>query len=796
MAKIKITEKQSALLKNLKPISEAEETGVKSVGVSIGEKVIRIVISGVDLIKFKDRILALITRQDPEAKVAYFDATGKIVGTVKGIKLDSIVRDIKSLNPEISVEEKPIVKSLKEITKKKINEKEHRVQQHDFSIQPTTLGSIGLKTVPIRISGPNVGKLQDTILREIKYRDPKATVAYFIKTGKIVGNIEKNILPALEIFLKNLDSSIEIEEIRKKTLTPQMKVTQEQYDRLIKPLTESDVVKGGLNRVDKTFKKEFASKDVQNLKEGNGFNLFNIISKYIKDPNDIEKEIQNYGMMGFDGFSEPLQANLMRDTDYISMTQSQSDNDQLSRELGEDKFNIKKPNSSVPKLDKSIGNRKPDINEDTDAFKREVDELIKFLYGKTNYISPYWEKNGIGYNSIINALFKNNVIIRKDDVYELSKSLGTPEAAIQAVETTLKHMIPQEMEEIVDPTTQKEPQYTTPTVPKIKEFKTIAMNPEIAILKNAKGEYFVFNYVDLSKKDFQEYAEVEKEYVGKDDEGQPDFDYSDDFDIDAFVIDNYVNDNIGNLSKGVGLDDFESGMTLVKIDKPLKDDLIRLYDKDKTTVTTLSSIEEEVKSPEEVKGALSKELGAKPEVKKTPEAIKAAIAKKREEELNRRKGVEEMTGAASSGAFTGPMNAPVVKRQIAVEEPIDETTTTASSGQYTANAFPNIDRNGKFKDTKTKVNEVKNPAQVKTQYPKGGFVEFNDCTKLNNGKGAQNGGCNQGAVSNVVKVKKSKKSVISPSLDENAIIEQISKQTGKTVDEVKNIISTKIKKTK
>jgi hypothetical protein len=35
----------------------------------------------------------------------------------------------------------------------------------------------------------------------------------------------------------------------------------------------------------------------------------------------------------------------------------------------------------------------------------------------------------------------------------------------------------------------------------------------------------------------------------------------------------------------------------------------------------------------------------------------------------------------------------------------------------------------------------------------GGFVEIDDCTKLNNNKKAQKGGCSTGAVDNVVTIK-------------------------------------------
>ena len=46
----------------------------------------------------------------------------------------------------------------------------------------------------------------------------------------------------------------------------------------------------------------------------------------------------------------------------------------------------------------------------------------------------------------------------------------------------------------------------------------------------------------------------------------------------------------------------------------------------------------------------------------------------------------------------------------------------------------------------------------------GEFVEFDDCTKLNNNKEAQNGGCSTGASDNVVKLRKTKSNVNAPSL--------------------------------
>lgn len=67
-----------------------------------------------------------------------------------------------------------------------------------------------------------------------------------------------------------------------------------------------------------------------------------------------------------------------------------------------------------------------------------------------------------------------------------------------------------------------------------------------------------------------------------------------------------------------------------------------------------------------------------------------------------------------------------------------------------------------IKESLTKV--VKESAFDKTQWAGGEFVEFDDCTKLNNNKEAQNGGCSTGAIDNVVKLKKSKSNVNAPSL--------------------------------
>jgi hypothetical protein len=115
--------------------------------------------------------------------------------------------------------------------------------------------------------------------------------------------------------------------------------------------------------------------------------------------------------------------------------------------------------------------------------------------------------------------------------------------------------------------------------------------------------------------------------------------------------------------------------------------------------------------------------------------------------------------------------------------PIKEMTATtgvAADGSPTTPSGPYVGAKFLAKDDANWV------ASKKTQYPKGEMVKFDPCTRLNNNKKAQNGGCSQGAANNVVKTHKTKDSVISKN-----IYETIAKKTGKTVAEVKKIIESR-----
>ena len=401
--------------------------------------------------------------------------------------------------------------------------------------------------------------------------------------------------------------------------------------------------------------------------------------------------------------------------------------------LKEDDFNISKPNTSLPMSAQKFSS--PMTEGDSDL-KRETKELVKFLYRKSKELSDFWKYKGLSYDKIVDTLKSKGLIISDNGKYALSKTLGSPEQAMSALEQELSNLIgggqELETEEVEDgsnyaPGTEfsprapwnPSPEYSEPLEPKEIEYEVIASNQEIAILKEIEsGEYYLYDFAYLDKDELKDYAEVEKG--------------ADDFDIDDDVIKRYINFNLPKLSKGEGVNDWENGVNIVKIDDQVKNKLLNLYDKNT-----------------DIKNKLD--------------------------------GINEMTSAASSGAFVGPLSGPMIKKDMPINgmntPVVKEMTSAGSAGnyQYDANALPNINRDGSFKKAKAP------KAFKKTQYAGGGFVEFDkDCVSLNNSKKAQKGGCSTGAVDNVVRLKKTAGNVNAPSLNE-ALKLQINKEKNELI---------------
>lgn len=389
--------------------------------------------------------------------------------------------------------------------------------------------------------------------------------------------------------------------------------------------------------------------------------------------------------------------------------------------LGEDKFDITKPDPSIPKLNPQVMHR-GSLSEDMNAggLHNAVVKLVSDIYNNPSQVGldRFWVENGVTWGDLFQFLTAMGLLITGiGGTIQLakkakSKFFSTPQEAIKAVEDAIGVLLKKKMRNNIQRTNVQQPldndmsigenDDTTDEPTDGSLYTAIAINKEIAILKDSNGELYVFYFSD-----------------------------DDDF-FDLEAVEHFVNSRRGELSTGEGLADFEGGKDLVKIDDILKQELLDLYDKDAKIVESLSSLSETTVCGSSASGG-------------------------------------------SSGPFVGPLNMPIIKKDIPViaEGPVAGTSADGgSTGPYDANAFPNISGNGTYKKPK------KSKAEISTQYPQGSFVDIDDCTKLNNNKDAANGKCSNGAADNVVKQRKGKGSIISKSALLHEVMDSINELGG------------------
>jgi hypothetical protein len=512
-----------------------------------------------------------------------------------------------------------------------------------------------------------------------------------------------------------------------------IKITEQQYKKL---LSEMEGVKGGLNRVDTNTKKEFKKVDVLNL-----------------TPNK----------------------SLMEEPDM-----------QIEPGMGS-KFNIKR---GIPGIEGSKMKTKtePSINEDifSPEFHQAIHNFIQNIWMNPSQrgLDRVFVENGITWGDIVTYLTSVGVLAgvgagmykvknyfktrfsqderqaeqqKMQDIEKLTKMVEKDPQAPWNQETTYEkkqkmqarpetgwksepkpfnanRFKPGLDEDEPDENNQSEPRgYGKWSEPEPQRsmakqiYKPVGMGKELAVFNGPDGMY-IFDYSNYSRSELP----------------------NPDFDLDIEDVTDFVNDNLQNISTGEGVQSFEHGDDLVKIDEELKEYLAQMYSKDKEFIKLLNRLEETTASSA---GAFTGPLGAgKAQVSPgyTPAQQIGEIIN--DEDAIYGKKIEETTAAAGG------------------------TPQSSSTGQYTQ---PKI-------WAKDKANWA---ASKRTQYPHGEMVDFDPCTKLNNNKKAQQGKCSQGAIDNVVKTHTTPQSVISKS-----IYEAVAKKTGRTVEDVKRIIAAKNKK--
>lgn len=522
------------------------------------------------------------------------------------------------------------------------------------------------------------------------------------------------------------------------------------------------------------------------------------------------------------------------------------------------------------------------------GLRSEVQELVSFLYRKSEALSPFWAENGVTYEEIIDALTNAKLIINKDGLYGVTKTNNSAEETLSAIEQALQGLIgggeeadiELEEDELGNPSTQPQRSFNRELTSQNKQFQVVGMNQEFAIV-NGSNETYVFDYHSVDQNLLKNYADVEVTSSMPNGEDSFDTDYADDFDIDEQTLTNFLNDNFDSLKSGRGAQAWDSGVfNIVLVDDELRQDLIALYDKDPMVTKRLGQVSEEedggMDAMNKFKAGSQRAFVPSKNASNPNDnsAILAKIKAIRAKELASRQPIssepelDETTSCGSAGGdFTAPMsgggvmkrelpNTPVVMEDDSLGQgythfAIVKTNNQIATGwDYTGedntsikeyakmdliNDFPDMkvsdflittrkkleskgidvtDTNNWFKNDISETSTVasagnfqydtpggltmdlgknnpKSKAEKVTQYAGGSFVDFNDCTKLNNKVSAT--GCSQGAVDGVVKTRKTTGNVNAPSLNENKIFEEISAKTGRSIDEIKALIAQKKK---
>lgn len=104
---------------------------------------------------------------------------------------------------------------------------------------------------------------------------------------------------------------------------------------------------------------------------------------------------------------------------------------------------------------------------------------------------------------------------------------------------------------------------------------------EAMLLKDSStNKIWFFYYDNIDKKDFSEFGEVERTYIGKDEDGDPEFEYDyENYEPTESDKLEYVKSNIKNFTIGKGVDSYESGDDLTEVDQMLSHILLDTFRK-------------------------------------------------------------------------------------------------------------------------------------------------------------------------------------------------------------------------
>lgn len=170
--------------------------------------------------------------------------------------------------------------------------------------------------------------------------------------------------------------------------------------------------------------------------------MYSFISKYVKDPNDIEMELRNYQTKGFQGLSDYVKDNLNRDMDFISYVQMTSDEDEFRRETNDMNEISSNTFKSAINVSKERGTDRRTFKLGQTFFNQFIGKPL--LGGKitdigitapqqANYRNVTIEVTKSGYNNGETKLLKDYIYYDIDqDIYDLNEEIDRKDAVVLA----------------------------------------------------------------------------------------------------------------------------------------------------------------------------------------------------------------------------------------------------------------------------------------------------------------------------------------------------------------------------
>ncbi len=100
---------------------------------------------------------------------------------------------------------------------------------------------------------------------------------------------------------------------------------------------------------------------------------------------------------------------------------------------------------------------------------------------------------------------------------------------------------------------------------------------EVALLKKKDDGKIYALYFDPTDENFRDYMQVDREYIGKDEDGFPEYEYDwDDVEVDDKAIISYASEDAKYNGLGKGLSDYEEGKVTL-INSEIAEEIINMY---------------------------------------------------------------------------------------------------------------------------------------------------------------------------------------------------------------------------